>query len=124
MLSDSVLKVLSDKKIQLEYKVPIFISNDNHVTMIGMLNIRVRYKIREDELRKLGQSPIYYLIPFKDKYLQRLSQKLNIKKSEILASRKMVFQEKDEYRLFGLYCGFTFNDKNLYREFKISKILE
>jgi len=124
MLSDSVLKVLSDKKIQLEYKVPIFISNDNHVTMIDMLNIRVRYKIREDELRKLGQSPIYYLIPFKDKYLQRLSQKLNIKKSEILASRKMVFQEKDEYRLFGLYCGFIFNDKNLYREFKISKILE
>ena len=122
---------LSDYKIQLEYKVPVFTVNydniDNNrssVSVIDTITIKVRYKIDINERRHSTEQPTYYLIPFKDRFIQIVSQNWKIKRKFISLQRKSGLHTIDGYLIYGLYCGFIFNDKAWSRDYLINKILE
>lgn len=119
ILEQSKLKILSDNKIQLEYKVPIFIAAQNSLQIIDCIKIKVKYfKLAE------SKNSIYHLIPFKDRFIQILSQKLKIKKGNIIFQKKSGIESKEEYKISGMYCGIILDNKNWSREYKISKILK
>lgn len=125
------VKRLSDLKIQIEYKVPVFTvqdesieSNRNSVKVIDTIKIKVRYKIDLNERRHSNEQPTYYLIPFKDRFIQMVSQNWKIKKKFISLQRKSGLHTIDGYTIYGLYCGFIFNDKAWARDYTINKILE
>lgn len=118
------IRRLSDYKLQLEYKVPIFATHVDSVRVIDTIDIKVRYKIDLDERRHLNESPTYYLIPFKDRFLQTLSQNWKVKKKFISLQRKSGFHLIDNHIIYGLYCGFIFTDKSWSRDYLINKILE
>ena len=43
------VRKLSDYKIQLDYKVPIFAAHEDSVRVIGTIRIKVRYRIDPDD---------------------------------------------------------------------------
>jgi hypothetical protein len=124
------IRRLSDYKIQLEYKVPIFaacdtgLTHEDSIRVIDTIRIKVRYRIDPDERRHSNELPTYHLIPFKDRFLQILSQNWKIKKKFIFLQRKSGLHTIDGYLISGLYCGFIFNDKSWTRDYLINKILE
>ncbi len=121
---------LSDYKIQLEYKIPVFAvheennNNRSSVRVIDTITIKVRYKIDINERRHSTEQPTYYLIPFKDRFIQIVSQNWKIKRKFISLQRKSGLHTIDGYLIYGLYCGFIFNDKAWSRDYLINKILE
>jgi len=118
------IKRLSDYKIQLEYKVPIFATHEDSVRVIDTIKVKVRYKIDINERRHSNELPTYYLIPFKDRFMQILSQNWKIKKKFISLQRKSGLHVIDNHLIYGLYCGFIFDDKSWTRDYLINKILE
>jgi hypothetical protein len=118
------VKKLSDYKIQLEYEIPIFSNQEDSVTFIDTIKIKVRYRIDPDERRHQNELPTYYLIPFKDRFLQILSQKWKIKKKFISLQRKSGLHTVDNHLIYGLYGGLIFTDKSWSRDYLINKILE
>jgi hypothetical protein len=118
------IRKLSDYKIQLEYKVPIFATHEDSVRVIDTINVKVRYKIDINERRHSNELPTYYLIPFKDRFMQILSQNWKIKKKFISLQRKDELHVIDNHLIYGLYCGFIFDDKSWSRDYLINKILE
>jgi hypothetical protein len=125
------VKQLSDYKIQIEYKIPIFAvqeenidTNRSSIKVIDTITVKVRYKIDLNERRHSNELPTYYLIPFKDRFIQIVSQNWKIKKKFISLQRKSGLHKVDGYLIYGLYCGFIFNDKSWVRDYTINKILE
>jgi hypothetical protein len=118
------IRKLSDYKIQLEYKVPIFATHEDSVRVIDTINVKVRYKIDINERRHSNELPTYYLIPFKDRFMQILSQNWKIKKKFISLQKKSGLHVIDNHLIYGLYCGFIFDDKSWSRDYLINKILE
>jgi len=118
------IRKLSDYKIQIDYKVPIFAAHEGSIRIIDTLRIKVRYRIDPDERRHSNELPTYYLIPFKDRFLQILSQNWKIKKKFISLQRRGGLLTIDGYLISGLYSGFIFDDKSWSRDYLISKILE
>ena len=118
------VRKLSDVKIQINYKVPIFATHDDSVTVIDTIKVKVRYKINLDDRRHSNELPTYYLIPFKDRFMQILSQNWKIKKKSIHLQRKSGLHIIDGYQISGLYCGFIFDDKSWSRDYLLNKILE
>jgi hypothetical protein len=118
------IKRLSDYKIQLEYKVPIFATHEDSVRVIDTIKVKVRYKIDINERRHSNELPTYYLIPFKDRFMQILSQNWKIKKKFISLQKKSGLHVIDNHLIYGLYCGFIFDDKSWSRDYLINKILE
>ena len=88
------------------------------------MKVKFRYKIDPNEIRHHNELPSYHIIPFKDRFLQILSQNWKIKKKHISLQRKSGTHIIDGYLISGMFCGFIFNDKSLTRDYLISKILE
>jgi hypothetical protein len=118
------VRKLSDCKIQLDYKVPIFAAHEDSVRVIDTIRVKVRYRIDPDERRHSNELPTYHLIPFKDRFIQILSQSWKIKKKFIHLQRYSGLNTIDGYLISGLYSGFIFDDKSWTRDYLISKILE
>jgi hypothetical protein len=118
------IRRLSDYKIQLEYKFPIFGTHENSVRVIDVIKVKVRYRIDPDERRHSNELPTYHLIPFKDRFLQILSQNWKIKKKFISLQRKSGLHTVDNHLIYGLYGGLIFTDKSWSRDYLINKILE
>lgn len=119
------IKRLSDYKIQLTYKVPIFaIINERHsIKVIDLVEVKVRYEIKKDELRHHNELPVYHMIKFKERFMQQFSQKWKIKKTKILFQRKSGTISTGDHLISGLYTGFIFDDIPWYRDYQITKIL-
>ena len=118
------VRKLSDLKIQINYKIPIFATFDDSVRLIDTIKIKVRYKINLDDRRHSNELPTYYLIPFKDRFMQILSQNWKIKKKSIILQKKSGLHIIDGYQISVLYCGFIFDDKSWSRNYLLNKILE
>jgi hypothetical protein len=123
------VRKLSDNKIQLEYKVPIFASDDNtYMKIIETVTIKVRYRIKLDERRSSNELPTYYLIPFKDRFIQIMSQNWKIKKKFIHLQKQNGLQVIENHLIYGLYSGFIFADKDWSKAYQrdtlIKKILK
>lgn len=117
--------VLSENKIQLEYKVPIISQN----VIIDEIKMKFRYKKKGD---------IWSLIPIKERFINKLSVKYGIKKKNI----KYLYLEKEliknnnfqwplktefistvnfkvddqNYKISSLFKSFRFDDINWHRE--------
>ena len=118
------VRKLSDCKIQLDYKVPIFAAHEDSVRVIDTIRVKVRYRIDPDERRHSNELPTYHLIPFKDRFIQILSQNWKIKKKFIHLQKNMKTQIIEGHMINGLYTGFIFDDKSWTRDYMINKILE
>ena len=114
---------LSDSKILLKYKIPILASNGNEVRVIKVVEVKVRYKMDLNEIRHSNELPLYHLIPFKDRFLQLMSQNWKIKKKFISLQRNMKTQIIEGHMINGLYTGFIFDDKSWTRDYMINQIL-
>ena len=118
---------LSDFKIQIVYKVPILAPTNSiegsSVKVIDTIKVKIRYRMDPTEIRHSNETPIYHLIPFKDRFMQILSQNWKIKKKFILLQRKGGLHKIDEFLISGLYCGFIFDDKSWTRDYFLNQIL-
>lgn len=119
------IKRLSDYQIQLTFKIPIFAVVDQKysIKIIDLVEVKVRYGIKKEEIRKSNELPVYHMIKFKERFVQQLSQKWNIKMQHILFQRKSGIISTGEYLISGLYTGFIFDDDSWYRDYQITKIL-
>ena len=117
------VRQLSDYKIFIEYKIPIFCSDSETVKVIDTLKIKMRYRIDKNERRSSNELPVYYLIPIKDRFLQILSQKWAVKKKNILLQRSSGLKSIGGYLVSGIYSGIIFEDKSWYRDYTIKQIL-
>jgi hypothetical protein len=115
---------VSDSKIVLKYKIPILASNGEEVRVIDIITVKIRYKMDLNEIRHSNELPLYHLIPFKDRFLQILSQNWKIKKKFIHLQKNMKTQIIEGHMINGLYTGFIFDDKSWTRDYMINKILE
>lgn len=107
--------ILSENKIQLEYKVSI-ISQDYKIEEFKM---KFRY-------RKNGDIWVY--IPIKEKFIIRLSISYGIKKRNIIINNRVninknIFIDGVEYRLSNLFNHFTFNDISWHRNMLLKTLL-
>lgn len=118
------VRKLSDLKIQIGYKVPIFAAHDNSVRLIDTIKIKVQYKIDLNDRRHSNELPTYYLIPIKDRFIQILSQNWKIKKKFIHLQKKSGLHIIDGHQIYGLYSGIIFDDKIWSRDYLLKKILE
>lgn len=117
------VRKLSDFKIQLKYKIPVFGAQEGSIIIIDCLNVKVRYQIDKNQRRHQNELPVYYLIPFKDKFMQIVSQNWKIKKKYIHLQRKGGMMSIDGHLIYGLYTGFIFDDKSWTRDYFLNKIL-
>jgi hypothetical protein len=118
------IRRVSDSKIVLKYKIPILASNGEEVRVIDIITVKIRYKMDLNEIRHSNELPLYHLIPFKDRFLQILSQNWKIKKKYIHLQKNMKTQIIEGHMINGLYTGFIFDDKSWTRDYMINKILE
>jgi hypothetical protein len=117
------IRKLSESKISINYEIPIFCQVNDSVRIIDKLKIKIRYKLNNDDRKNLNEFPTYHLIPFKDRFVQILSQNWKIKKKFIIFSRKSGIFELDKYLISGIYCGIIFNDKSWARDYILNRIL-
>jgi len=117
------VRKLSDYKIQIEYKIPIFCSDGDSVKVIDTLKMKMRYRIDKNERRSSNEIPVHYLIPIKDRFLQILSQCWAIKKKNIILQRNSGLKTIDGYLINAIYTGIIFEDKSWYRDYTIKQIL-
>lgn len=113
------LRKLSDNVIFIKYKIPIFASNNNLIILTSTLDVKIRFR-----KNKNINSDIYNMIHFKEKFVQKLSQKWVVKKGRILFQRKSGLFKIEDYLINGLYCGVIIDDASWYRNYKIDKLLE
>jgi hypothetical protein len=117
------VRQLSDYKIFVECKIPIFCSDGNSLKVIDTFKLKMRYRIDKNERRSSNEMPVYYLIPIKDRFLQILSQKWKIKKKNILLQKNFGLKPIDGYLVSGIYSGIIFEDKSWYRDYTLKSIL-
>jgi hypothetical protein len=121
------VRKLSDFKIQLEYKVPIFAPTNSDegpaIRIIDTIKVKIRYKMDPNEIRHSNELPVYHIIPFKDRLLQILSQNWKIKKKFIILQRRGGLHKIDGYMISGMFCGFIFDDISWTRDYFLNKIL-
>jgi hypothetical protein len=117
------VRKLSDYKIFVEYKIPIFCSDGNSIKVIDTLKLKMRYRIDKNERRSSNEIPVYYLIPIRDRFLQILSQCWAIKKKNIIFQRNSGLKTIDGYLIDAIYSGIIFEDKSWYRDYTLKTIL-
>lgn len=122
--------VLSDKKIQLEYKVPIF----SQELKIDSIKVKFRYeKEYRLNLYNLKHEDSWSLIPINERFFNKISMSYGIKKSKIKCKIEKKVGNFDsnenitivvkgvEYNINSLIKKFIFNDIKWHRNFIISK---
>lgn len=119
--------VLSDKKIQLEYKVPIF----SQELKIDSIKVKFRYKKEYVlNLYNLNHEDSWSLIPINERLFNKISMSYGIKKSKIKFKKLEkndsneninIVVEGVEYNIDSLVKKFIFNDMQWHRNFIISK---
>lgn len=120
--------VLSDKKIQLEYKVPIFSQE------LKIDSIKVKFRYKRVLIHEALYSPYYSygwsLIPINERLFNKISMSYGIKKSKIKFKKSEkndsyesinIVVEGVEYSINSLVTKFIFNDIQWHRNFIISK---
>jgi len=116
---EMVIKKISEKKIQIEKLVPIYIGE----MLLEMKKMKIRFIKREGQIYDDDKSDYYERIPSKDNHLRKLSNKYGAK------IRNMWFSRGQNYSRNGLRIvrdieSININDKELERELKLKQILE
>jgi hypothetical protein len=116
---EMVIKKISEKKIQIEKLVPVYIGE----MLLEMKKMKIRFIKREGKIYDDDKSDYYERIPSSDNYLRKLSNKYGAK------IRNMWFSARSGYIRNGLHIvrdikSININDKELERELKLKQILE
>ena len=114
---------LSDYKIQLECWVPILLSHNDSLRVIGRIKLKTRYSIDKDERRHHFELPIYNIIYPKDRFLQIISQNWKIKKKFISLQMDHSLYKIGDYQVKGKINGLIFDDPSWARNFLLETIL-
>lgn len=117
--------ILSDSKIQLEYKIPIFSQN----IIIDNIKMKFRYKKKDD---------IWSLIPIRERFINQLSVRYGIKKKNIKhvylkENRNLLnpfdYTYKDinvdgiNYTIISIFKSFKFDDITWHRESLLKSLI-
>jgi hypothetical protein len=106
--------ILSNKKIQISYKVPIVFNS----IVIDELKVKIRYSKIDEK---------WVIIPFRIKFLNNLSMFYGIKRSNILIKFEKVNIDINlnslEYKITNIVKEISLNDVSWYRNFQLKKLL-
>ena len=116
---EMVIKKISEKKIQVEKLVPVYIGE----MLLEMKKIKIRFYKREGQIYDDDKSDYYERIHWKESYMRSLSQKYGTKIGTIYVSNR------SGYSPCGLYIvqdvkSINIQNKELERELKLKQILE
>ena len=113
-----VVKKISDKKIQIEKLVPVYVGE----MLLEMKKMKIRFIKREAQIYDDDKRDYYERIHFKDSYMRSLSQKYGTKIGTIFISNR------SGYSPFGFHIvqdvkSINIQNKELERELKLKQIL-
>lgn len=128
--------LLSKNKIQIEYRVPIISGNK----IISDKKVKIRYikriisvgasvKVEQDLLNDSmnGIFNKFSIIPFKDRFINKLSMNYGIKKKNIklqYSTSPIEFKSDNiKYEISPIFLSFVFDDKKWKRDYLLNKIL-
>ena len=116
---EMVIKKISDKKIQVEKLVPIYVGE----MLLEMKKMKIRFIKREGQIYDDDKSDYYERIPSKDNHLRKLSNKYGTKIRNMCFSRGPNYS-RNGFRIVRDIESININDKELERDLKLKQILE
>ncbi len=116
---EMVIKKISERKIQVEKLVPVYIGE----MLLEMKKMKNIFYKREGQIYDDDKSDYYERIPSKDNYLRKLSNKYGTKIRNMWFSRGPNYS-RNGFRIVRDIESININDKELERELKLKQILE
>jgi len=113
-----VVKKISDKKIQIEKLVPVYVGE----MLLEMKKMKIRFIKREAQIYDDDKRDYYERIHFKDSYMRNLSQKYGTKIGTIFISNRSGYSPAGFYIVQDL-ISINIQNKELERELKLKQIL-
>ena len=114
-----VVKRISDKKIQIEKLVPVYVGE----MILEMRKMKIRFIKREAQIYDDDKRDYYERIHFKDSYMRSLSQKYGTKIGTIFISNRSGYSPSG-FHLVQDIISINIQNKELERELKLKSILE
>jgi hypothetical protein len=116
---EMVIKKISEKKIQVEKLVPIYIGE----MLLETRKMKIRFNKREAQIYDDDKRDYYERIHFKDSYMRSLSQKYGTKIGTIYVSNRSGYSPAGFYIVQDIK-SINIQNKELERELKLKQILE
>jgi len=116
---EMVIKKISERKIQIEKLVPVYVGE----MLLEMKKMKVRFIKRTAQLYDDDKRDYYERIPLKDSYMRRLSQQYGTKIGTIFISNRSGYSPAGFYIVQDLK-SINIQNKELERELKLKSILE
>ena len=116
---EMVIKKISDKKIQIEKLVPVYVGE----MLLETRKMKIRFNKREAQIYDDDKRDYYERIHFKDSYMRSLSQKYGTKIGTIYVSNRSGYSPGGFYIVQDLK-SINIQNKELERELKLKSILE
>ena len=114
-----VVKKISDKKIQIEKLVPVYVGK----MLLETRKMKIRFNKREAQIYDDDKRDYYERIHFKDSYMRSLSQKYGTKIGTIYLSNRSGYTPHG-FHLVQDLISINIQNKELERELKLKQILE
>jgi len=114
-----VVKKISDKKIQIEKLLPVYVGE----MLLEMKKMKIRFIKREAQIYDDDKRDYYERIHFKDSYMRRLSQQYGTKIGTIFISNRSGYSPSG-FHLVQDIISINIQNKELERELKLKSILE
>lgn len=114
-----VVKKISDKKIQIEKLLPVYVGE----MLLEMKKMKIRFIKREAQIYDDDKRDYYERIHFKDSYMRSLSQKYGTKIGTIFISNRSGYSPSG-FHLVQDIISINIQNKELERELKLKQILE
>ena len=114
-----VVKKISDKKIQIEKLVPVYVGK----MLLETRKMKIRFNKREAQIYDDDKRDYYERIHFKNSYMRSLSQKYGTKIGTIYLSNRSGYTPHG-FHLVQDLISINIQNKELERELKLKQILE
>ena len=115
---EMVIKKISEKKIQIEKLVPVYVGE----MLLEKRKMKIRFIKREAQIYDDDKRDYYERIHFKDSYMRSLSQKYGTKIGTIYVSNRSGHSPAGFYIVQDL-ISINIQNKELERELKLKQIL-
>jgi hypothetical protein len=116
---EMVIKKISEKKIQIEKLVPVYVGE----MLLETRKMKIRFNKREGQIYDDDKRDYYERIHFKDSYMRSLSQKYGTKIGTIYVSNRSGYSPAGFYIVQDVK-SINIQNKELERELKLKQILE
>ncbi len=116
---EMVIKKISEKKIQIEKLVPVYVGE----MLLEMKKMKIRFIKREAQIYDDDKRDYYERIHWKESYMRSLSQKYGTKIGTIYVSNRSGYTPHG-FHLVQDVNSINIHNKELERELKLKSILE